>query len=93
MTTQTKNSGEIRSEIEKLVRVYEETVRAELKDMAQEDRQVGWLANFAKGQSSNWSGGFSVTNMLEQICRTVALDLLDRLQFKLEHAKPVSILD
>jgi len=87
----TKNSGEIKSDIEGLVRAYEATVKVEVKDLDSTN-----LARLARNQTSNWSGGHSVTNMVEQIVRIAALDQLQRILDRLPtapYAPPVSILD
>ncbi len=67
------HSGEIKVEIEALMKAYTIAVSNELKTV--DDRQ---LLQLARSNSSSWSGGNSTTNALEQIVRQLAVDLLDR---------------
>jgi hypothetical protein len=39
-------------------------------------RKVAYLQNVIQSNSSNWSGGYSATNMEEQMRREVAVDIL-----------------
>lgn len=39
-------------------------------------RKVAYLQNVMQSNSSSWSGGFSATNMEEQIRREIAIDIL-----------------
>ena len=39
-------------------------------------RKVAYLQNVIQSNSSNWSGGYSATNMEEQIRREIAVDVL-----------------
>jgi hypothetical protein len=39
-------------------------------------RKVAYLQNIIQSASSNWSGGYSATNMEEQIRREIAVDIL-----------------
>ena len=39
-------------------------------------RKVAYLQNVIQSNSSNWSGGYSATNMEEQIRREIAVDIL-----------------
>lgn len=39
-------------------------------------RKVAYLQNVMQSNSSNWSGGYSATNMEEQIRREIAVDIL-----------------
>jgi len=76
------NSGEIENTINQLARDYESKVREELKEMIDEqDAQyhhdvIKQLMQMVSSNQSSWSGGHSVSNMLEQIKRQVASELL-----------------
>jgi hypothetical protein len=39
-------------------------------------RKVAFLQNVIQSNSSNWSGGYSATNMEEQMRREIAVDIL-----------------
>ena len=39
-------------------------------------RKVAYLQNVIQSNSSNWSGGYSATNMEEQMRREIAVDIL-----------------
>ena len=66
------NSGEIEVQIVKLIDDYVEAVTNELKEVDQYT-----LMSIIRTKSSQWSGGHSVSNMLEQIIRDLAIRRLD----------------
>ena len=56
---------------EEYLRVFDE-----VKACGSFGRKVAYLQNIIQSASSNWSGGYSATNMEEQIRREVAVDIL-----------------
>ncbi len=68
-----KNSGEIGAEIEALMQSYTIAISSEIKDMSDQE-----LLRLARTNSSNWSGGYSAHNALEQIVQQLALDRMDK---------------
>ena len=68
-----KNTHQIFSEIEGLVREYEDAARREAQGMLRSE-----LLRAACQNKAGWSGGFSTRNLTEQVQREVALDLLDQ---------------
>jgi len=76
------NSGEIAQGLEQLARDYETKVSEELKEMiAENDAEhhndvILHLMQLVNSNQSSWSGGHSVSNMMEQIKREVASNLL-----------------
>ena len=48
----------------------------EVKNCEGFGRKVAYLQNVIQSNSSNWSGGYSATNMEEQIRREIAADVL-----------------
>lgn len=85
-----KSSGEIEQAINELATEFQRTIKAELveaikmleaEDPSEDKSRAAkyirkMLHNVAESNRSNWSGGNSVSNMAEQIRRTVALDLM-----------------
>jgi hypothetical protein len=56
---------------EEYLRVFDE-----VKACGSFGRKVAYLQNIIQSASSNWSGGYSATNMEEQIRREIAVDIL-----------------
>jgi len=56
---------------EEYLRLFEE-----VKNCNTLGRKVAYLQNVMQSNSSNWSGGYSATNMEEQMRREIAVDIL-----------------
>jgi len=48
----------------------------EVKNCNTFGRKVAYLQNVIQSNSSNWSGGYSATNMEEQMRREIAVDIM-----------------
>lgn len=48
-------------------------------------RKVAYLQNVMQSNSSSWSGGFSATNMEEQMRREIAVDILRTVAMEIMH--------
>lgn len=51
-------------------------INEEVEQIETFGRKIAYLQNIMQSSSSNWSGGYSATNMEEQIRREIAVDIL-----------------
>lgn len=76
----TKSTHSIKLEIEDLIVQYRKTVFSELDTALNNCKtiknKIRMLSDIVNSNQSNWSGGFSMSNMLEQQVREIAADKL-----------------
>ena len=65
---------------------YHEELFSAINDIEDPIRALRFLQGIARSNQSSWSGGFSATNMEEQIKRELAITLMEYVINKIEYS-------
>ena len=75
----------VRELAKKFYHDYQEELFDVINDIEDPVRALRYLQGIARSNQSSWSGGFSATNMEEQIKRELAITLMEYVINKIEY--------
>ena len=76
----------VRELAKKFYHDYQEELFNTINDIGDPMRALRFLQGIARSNQSSWSGGFSATNMEEQIKRELAIDMMEYVINKMEYS-------